>query len=236
MEGSLNAPSHFFMRVVVAIDGPAGAGKSTLARRLARKLSFLYIDSGAMYRTVALWASRLGVAADDMQRLEQLALMAEIRLGEGRVALNGEDVSDAIRMPIISALASKVAAVPAVRRALVAKQREYAEENCVVMEGRDIGSVVFPYAAVKIYLDASPEERARRRALELRQRGEAADEASIASEMRERDRRDSTRPDSPLIQAPDAEYLCSDGMTLDEVEAALLKIVRERTSNGKVLS
>src|SRR5689334_6996983 len=155
-------------RIIVAIDGPAGAGKSTLAQRIADKLGFVYINSGAMYRAVALWALRLGIATSDMHRLEQLAKEAKIELhaGDARVMLNGEDVTEAIRDPRVSDAASQVSAIPAVRRALLARQREIAEQNSVVMEGRDIGSVVFPHAQVKIFLDADPHERARRRALE----------------------------------------------------------------------
>jgi cytidylate kinase len=220
--------------ITIAIDGPAGAGKSTLARRLAGRLGFLYIDTGAMYRAVALWARRLGVAWDDAARLEQLARESRIELGpDGRVSLNGEDVSEAIRDPEISEGASRVSAIPGVRRALVEKQQQMGRQASVVMEGRDIGTVVFPEAEVKIYLDATPEERARRRMKDLAARGVAADFAQVLEEMKRRDQRDSTRADSPLRQAPDAIYVDSTGMSEDEVEQALLKIVRERTSNGK---
>jgi len=220
--------------ITIAIDGPAGAGKSTLARRLAGRLGFLYIDTGAMYRAVALWARRLGVAWDDAARLEQLARESRIELGpDGRVSLNGEDVSEDIRDPEISEGASRVSAIPGVRRALVEKQQQMGRQASVVMEGRDIGTVVFPEAEVKIYLDATPEERARRRMKDLAARGVAADFAQVLEEMKRRDQRDSTRADSPLRQAPDAIYVDSTGMSEDEVEQALLKIVRERTSNGK---
>lgn len=220
--------------ITIAIDGPAGAGKSTLARRLAERLGYLYIDTGAMYRAVALWAKRLGVAWDDAARLEQLARESRIELGAGgRVRLNGEDVSEAIRDPDISEGASRVSAVPGVRRALVEKQQQMGREASVVMEGRDIGTVVFPEAEVKIYLDATPEERARRRMKDLAARGLEAEFSRVLEEMKRRDERDSTRADSPLRQAPDAIYVDSTGMSEDEVEEALLKIVRERTSNGK---
>ncbi|MDQ6760442.1 MAG: (d)CMP kinase, partial [Acidobacteriota bacterium] len=147
-------------RITVAIDGPSGAGKSTLARRLAGKLGFLYIDTGAMYRAVALWAVRLGVSTSDSHRLEQLATESQIDFvaGTGTVLLNGEDVSDAIRAPAIGDAASKTAQLPAVRRALVARQRELASGASVVMEGRDIGTIVFPEADIKIFLDAVPQE------------------------------------------------------------------------------
>src|SRR5947208_6520137 len=149
--------------VVIAIDGPAAAGKSTIARRLADRLGFTYIDTGAMYRAVALWARRQNVDAADLHRMEQLALAAVIELepGNSRVLLNGEEVSGAIRAPEIAAAASVAAAIPGVRRALVEKQRAMSELSSVVMEGRDIGSVVFPDADIKIFLDADPEERIR---------------------------------------------------------------------------
>jgi CMP/dCMP kinase len=220
--------------VIVAIDGPAGAGKSTLARRVAARLGYLYIDTGAMYRAVALLALRLGVSLDDPLKLEQLARAAQIELtADARVLLDGEDVSEAIRRPDISQAASKASAVAGVRRAMVELQRRLGETHSVVMEGRDIGTVVFPEAQVKIFLDADPAERAGRRVAELRQKGAEADPLEVEREMRERDHRDRTRAEAPLVQAPDAVYFDSTGHTPDEVEEALLRIVRERTSNGK---
>ena len=223
-------------RVVVAIDGPAGAGKSTIAKRLAARLGFTYIDTGAMYRAVALWGLRQGVDMADMHRMEQLAIAAEINLSPGRIALNGEDVTDAIRTIDVANGASKVSVIPSVRRALVAKQRELGERTSVVMEGRDIGTVVFPNADVKIFLDADPDERVRRRFEEGKLKGEALTQSQLAVQMRERDQRDSTRADAPLSQAPDAAYLDSTALSLDEVEEAILKIVRSRVTNGKELS
>jgi cytidylate kinase len=223
-------------RVVVAIDGPAGAGKSTIARRVAEKMGFTYIDSGAMYRAIALWAARQGVELADMHRMEQLALAAELKLDSGRILLNGEDVTEAIRAPEVAAAASRAAALPGVRRALVAKQRAIAERTSVVMEGRDIGTIVFPNADVKIYLDAQPDERISRRLRQEQAKGSAIDAAALAREIADRDRRDSTRADSPLSQAPDAVYLDTTPFDLDEVEAAILKIVRDRVTNGKVIS
>jgi cytidylate kinase len=220
-------------RVVVAIDGPSGAGKSTIAKRLATRLGFIYIDTGAMYRAVALWASRQGVDFSDMHRAEQLALAAQIELAPGRIALNGEDVTEAIRTPEMSNGASKISAISGVRRAMVAKQREIGELTSVVMEGRDIGTVVFPLADVKVFLDASPAERVRRRHAELAAKGQIISEEQLAGEMRERDQRDSTRADAPLSQAPDAVYFDSSGMSIEEVEEAMLKIVRARVTNGK---
>jgi len=217
-------------RITVAIDGPAGAGKSTIARRIAHKLGYLYIDTGAMYRAVALWALRAKVALSDMHRLEQLANEANIEFvsGSNSVLLNGEDVSEAIRAPEVSRAASEVSLVPAVRRALVRKQRELGEQASVVMEGRDIGSVVFPDATVKIFLDAHPDARVERRASESSQPPEL-----VAQQIDERDRRDRTRPESPLVQAPDAIYFDTTDLSIDEVETAILKIIRDRTSNGK---
>jgi cytidylate kinase len=215
---------------VIAIDGPAGAGKSTIARRLADKLGYTFIDSGAMYRAVALWALRQNTDLDDAYRLEQLAQAADIELLPlRRVRLNNEDVSDAIRTAEVSVAASRVAAVGAVRAALVAKQKQMADYTNVVMEGRDIGTVVFPEARVKIFLDADPRERVRRRA------GEQPDvpPAELAAQIAERDDRDRHRAQSPLTQAPDAIYLDSTGLTPEQVEEEILKVVRARISNGK---
>jgi cytidylate kinase len=227
-------PAHPPRIVVVAIDGPSGAGKSTIARRLAERLSFTYIDTGAMYRAVALWALRQNIAWSDMMAMEELAKAAEIDLAPGRISLNGEDVSDAIRTPEVSNGASKIAVIPGVRRAMVAKQREIGQRSSVVMEGRDIGTVVFPEADVKVFLDAQLAERVRRRMRELREKGGSISESQLTAEMAERDRRDSTRSDAPLAQAPDATYLDSTSLDLDEVEEAILKIVRSRVTNGKV--
>lgn len=222
-------------RIIVAIDGPAGAGKSTIARRIAHRLGFIYINTGAMYRAIALWALRNGTALEDMHRLERLALEAKIEFGpgDGSVRLNGEDVTEFLYTPEVSAAASKVSAVPGVRRALLPLQREIAQTASVVMEGRDIGTVIFPEAQVKIFLDANPQERARRRARELPNADEGLAVETVSAEIRERDRRDRTRPDSPLMQAPDAVLLDTTSLTVDQVEERILQLVRARTSNGK---
>lgn len=228
--GELRIATESPKRLIIAIDGPAGAGKSTIARSLAERLGIAYVDTGAMYRAVALWALEANIDLDDPFRLEQLARQAHIEFTApgNRVLLNGEDVTTKIREPRVTGAASKVAAVPGVRRAMREEQRRIGGSQSVVMEGRDIGTVVFPEARVKIFLDAAPEARAHRRAAEL-----GGPVAEIAREMIERDTRDRTRAEAPLTQAPDAEYLDSTGLTPGQVEEAILKIVREKTSNGQ---
>jgi len=222
-------------RIIVAIDGPAGAGKSTLAKRVAEKLGFVHVSTGALYRAVALWALRLGTDLTDTYRLTQLAKEAKIELlpADGRVLLNGEDVTEAIREPRVSQAASQVSLIPGVRRALLPVQRAMAGQSSVVMEGRDIGSVVFPEAQVKIFLDADPHERARRRTLERRQAAGGTDPTLVAKELRARDQRDRTRTEAPLVQAPDAQLIDTTGLSLEEAEDIILQLVRARVSNGK---
>jgi len=179
-----------------------------------------------MYRAIALWALQAGIDLDDLHRLEQLALAAHIEFDAGRVLLNGEDVTAAIREPRVTDAASKVAIAPGVRRAMREEQRRIGSANSVVMEGRDIGTVVFPDANVKIFLDADPNVRAGRRARET-----GADAGQVARDIAARDQRDRTRQEAPLTQAPDAEYVDSTGLAPEQVEEAILRIVRQRTSN-----
>jgi len=201
--------------MVVAIDGPAGAGKSTVARAAARALGFTYLDSGAMYRTVGLMAHRDGGSASD--RAEEL----EIQLGD-RVIANGEDVTEAIRTPEVSEAASKVATNPRVREALVKKQRDLLANGDWVAEGRDIGTVVAPDAAVKVFLNASPEERARRRAKEL-----GTDVQTVLQDQTIRDAQDMEREHSPLKPAPGAVELDTSGLSIDEVVGRIVELVEQ---------
>jgi cytidylate kinase len=225
-------------RVVVAIDGPAGAGKSTIARRIAARMGFLYIDTGAMYRAVALWAQRNGTSLDDHLNLEVLAKSAEIELRSNPlgVVLNREDITELIRNPEISQAASKASAIPGVRRALVEKQRAMGAQTSIVMEGRDIGTVVFPDAEVKIFLDAAAEVRAKRRLDEMEAKGQTGMSfEAMLKDINERDTRDRNRSEAPLMQAPDAEYIDSSNCSIEEVEERILAMVRARFSNGKEL-
>ena len=209
-------------RIVVAVDGPAGAGKSTASRALAGRLDYVYVDTGAMYRAVGVIAHRRGVALDDDEALARLvgSLRFEPRNGGG-LAVDGTDVSAEIRRAEAGELASRVSTRPVVRERLVALQRALGAGGGVVMEGRDIGTVVFPNAEVKLYLTADPAERARRRAVELRGRGESVDEAALAREIAARDERDSARSHSPLRPAADARRLDTTGLTLEHVVARM---------------
>ncbi len=218
---------------VIAIDGPAGSGKSTLAKNLARALGYVFLDTGAMYRALALAAHRAGIAPDDETRLTELAQQIEIRFtidgDEQRVLLGEEDVSEAIRTPEISDLASRISVYSGVRRAMVALQRALAAQSeGVVAEGRDTTTVVFPEAAVKIYLDASPQERARRRQHQLQQQGIEVPYEQLLQQILERDARDASRADSPLRIAPDAVVVQNDGWTKEQTFEYVLKLCRER--------
>jgi CMP/dCMP kinase len=217
---------------MVAIDGPAGAGKSTVSRGVARRLGYRYVDTGAMYRVIGVLARDGGIAADDAPRLAALCDATTIAFEDletgVRVRASGRDVSAEIRTAEAGQWASKVSATPAVRERLVALQRRMAEGGRVVMEGRDIGTVVCPDAAVKVYLDASPRERARRRAVELEARGEVIDLARMAKEIEERDARDSGRAHSPMKPAADAVLFDTTGIAQEAVIDKICELVRTR--------
>jgi len=219
-------------RLIIAIDGPVGSGKSTLARRVAVLMGYIYIDTGAMYRAVAIKALRRGVSFDAAEELAALAGATRIDLraqyGTQQVFLDGEDVTAAIRTPEVAQAASKVAVVPGVRKVLVAEQRRAGEQGGVVMEGRDIGSVVFPDAQLKIFLTASPEVRAERRWREHQQKGDAIDLPRTLEEIHERDRRDSSRDTSPLVRATDAVVVDSTAMEPEEVARLVVMLANDQ--------
>ena len=221
-------------KLVIAIDGPAGAGKSTLAARLARKLGYVNLESGAMYRALALKAIAGGIGLDDEAALLVLAEGSRIELrpeSDGnRVLLDGRDISQRIREPDVTDAASKLSVHPRVREWMVARQRELGARGGIIMEGRDIGTKVFPDAEVKIFLDAAPEVRGDRR---FRQTPEAKlPPEAVMAELRERDRRDRTRAASPLAPAPDAVIIDSTGMTIDEVMARAEAIIAKKQSSA----
>jgi CMP/dCMP kinase len=225
-------------RLIIAIDGPVGSGKSTLARRVADMLGCVYIDTGAMYRAVALKALRQRISIDPARAdaLEGLARETRIDLrahdGGQRVFLDGEDVTAAIRTPEAAQAASKIAVIPGVRHVLVAEQRRAGQQGGVVMEGRDIGSVVFPDAQLKIFLTASAEVRAERRWREHQQKADRIDLARTLEEIHERDRRDRERETSPLVRAPDAVVVDSTAMEPEEVARLVVMLAREQALNA----
>lgn len=219
--------------LIIAIDGPAGAGKSTVARAVAASLGYVYIDTGAMYRVIGLFARERGISASDGPRLGELAGSVVIRFeplpgGGQSVFADGRDVTAAIREQEVGEWASKVSTRPEVRTRLVEAQRRLGAEGGAVLEGRDIGTVVFPGADLKFYLDASAEERGRRRYQELLDRGEPASLDEIVSEIEERDRRDRSRAHSPLACAPDAVRIDTTRSTADDIVARLLDRCRQR--------
>lgn len=219
----------------IAIDGPSGAGKSTLAKQLAEQLGYLYVDTGAIYRTVALKAQKSGADPKCAQEVIPLLKDLDIRMDYGadglqHMYLDGEDVTDAIRVHAVSSCASFVAAIPEVRDFLLDYQRKLARENNVVMDGRDIGTVVLPHADAKVFLTASARIRAERRMLELQQRGQQAEFDTILRDIELRDEQDRNRPVAPLRQAEDAVLLDTSELDLEESLAALLKICKEKLS------
>lgn len=213
---------------MIAVDGPSGAGKSTAGRALAARLGYSYIDTGAMYRALALKALRQGVPVDAADRLAALTRQTRIELttGGSGVRLDGDDVTGEIRTREVSTAASAISVHPAVRREMVARQRELGRDGGVVLDGRDIGTAVFPDAEVKFYLDADPAARARRRHRELAAMGQAGDLAAIEREIRERDALDSTRADSPLTRAPDAQAIDTTSLTADQAVEQMLSAAR----------
>ena len=214
----------------IAIDGPAGAGKSTIAKRIAKKMNFIYVDTGAMYRAMALYLIRKGIEPTDEKRISEVCQEADISIeyrdGEQVVLLDGENVNVFLRTEEVGNMASYSSAVPAVREKLVDLQRKLAEKADVVMDGRDIGTVVLPDANVKVYLTASAATRAKRRYLELQEKKEAADLKQIEQDIMERDYRDMHREHSPLCQAADAVLLDSSDMTIDEVVERITALCR----------
>jgi len=222
--------------ISVAIDGPSGAGKSTLARRLARELGYVYVDTGAMYRAVGLYVLRCGRdpqdGADVAALLGQISLRLAVQDGTQHIYLNGEDVSDAIRTEQVGMAASAVGAQAPVRAFLLEQQRAAARAQDVLMDGRDIGTVVLPHATVKIFLTASPEARARRRQNELLQKGQPADFDTVLADIRQRDYQDTHRAAAPLRQAPDAVCIDTSALDFEQSVAAVRAAIEARTAKG----
>ncbi len=223
-------------RLRVAIDGPMGAGKGTVARLVARRLGYRYVDTGAMYRAVAWKALREGVDPEDGPAVAELARRTQVRLEPAddglRVLCDGEDVTQAIRSVEVSGVVSRVAANPGVREVLTRQQRKLAEDGGVVMEGRDIGTVVLPHAEVKVYLEASLEERARRRFQEMRERGQAISLESVRELVRQDDELAQTRPTAPLRRAEDAVVVDTSGRSPEEVAEEIVGLVTARERRG----
>lgn len=223
-------------KISVAIDGPAGAGKSTLAKTIADRLAYLYIDTGAMYRAATWVALEQRVDITDTEKIVELVSKADIRLdipdasskGGVKVFVNGADVTFIVRSRIITRFVSPIAAIPGVRRILVEKQKHLARAGGVVMDGRDIGTVVLPDAEIKVFLTASPEVRAQRRLKDLREMGQTADLHTIIDDITARDHYDSTRSTSPLRQAPDAVLIDTDKLSLDQVVEEVLKLCQAK--------
>lgn len=221
--------------IVIAIDGPSGSGKSTVAQRVAERLNYLYVDSGAMYRAAALCVQEQGIAPEDTARViactARLSINLEKTSAGVREWVDGREVTEAIRQPSVSRVASVIATIPAVRELLVVQQQRLGAAGGVVMEGRDIGTVVFPRAELKIFLDASAEERARRRCEQQREQGIESSLEKTRQEIEERDRRDRERSVSPLVQAADAVYLDSSALSAEEVAEVIVRLANHRQQN-----
>ncbi|MFQ6041012.1 MAG: (d)CMP kinase [Candidatus Poribacteria bacterium] len=215
-------------KLVIAIDGPAGSGKSTVARLVAERLGYLYLNTGAMYRAMTLKALKTGVDLNNEAALIDVAENCVIEFADGGVKtlLDGVDVSNELHLPIVDKVISDIVKISGVRRAMVAQQQRIGEQGCIVTEGRDVTTVVFPNADVKIYLDASLKERAKRRYKELKEKGEKISLSEVEADMRMRDEKDSSREDSPLRVAPDATVIDTTDLTIEGVVEAILTLMK----------